>query len=62
VHESIFAFGTGMYMSKNAALLDLALEVGKRSVAGSGYPEESVMRLVVSVSAFERWVSRPKRK
>ncbi|MCE5273434.1 hypothetical protein LLH00_19325 [bacterium] len=62
VHESIFAFGTGMYMSKNAALLDLAFEIGKRSVEGSGYPEESVMRFVVSVSAFERWVSRPKRK
>jgi len=62
VRESIFALGSGMYVSKNAGLVDVTLEFGKRSIDAPGYPEESVTRLVFSVSAFERWVSRPKRK
>lgn len=62
VRESIFAIGSGLYVSKNAGLVDVTLEMGKRSIDAPGYPEESVTRLVISVSAFERWVSRPKRK
>lgn len=62
VEESFFAFGSGVYFGGNVGLLDVALEFGKRKVDASGYPEEGVTRLVVSLSAFERWISRPRRR
>jgi hypothetical protein len=62
VNEQFFSFGTGIYFGKGNGALDIACEVGKRRAVATGIPEESVVRLVFSLSAFDLWVPRPRRK
>ncbi|MBN2288582.1 MAG: hypothetical protein JXQ83_04565, partial [Candidatus Glassbacteria bacterium] len=62
VYEQFFTFGTGVYFGQGGGLVDIACEIGKRRAVAGGYPEEGLFRLVVSLSAFEKWVSRPRRK
>ena len=62
VTESTFSMGTGSYFGANNGLLDLAFEFVSRSADSPVYPQESVFRVVASVSAFEKWVRRPRRE
>jgi len=38
------------------------VEIGGRKTKAPGYPEERVIRVVASLSEFEKWIPRPKRK
>jgi len=62
VGEQFFSFGTGFYFGKGSGLLDIACEIGKRKAAAGGLPEESLFRIIVSLSAFEKWIPRPRRR
>ena len=62
VGEQLFSFGTGLYFGQGGGLMDLAFEIGKRKAIAPGLPDESLFRVIVSLSAFERWVSKPRRK
>ncbi|HUU27193.1 MAG TPA: hypothetical protein VM123_05230, partial [archaeon] len=60
--ERLFSVGTGRYFGRNNGLVDLALEFCRRKTDAPGYPEEGIFRVIVSLSAFERWIGRPQRK
>ena len=62
VNEQFFSFGSGIYYGKGNGALDITCEVGKRQAVATGLPEESIVRLVFSLSAFELWVPRPRRR
>ncbi|OGF98371.1 MAG: hypothetical protein A3F83_04530 [Candidatus Glassbacteria bacterium RIFCSPLOWO2_12_FULL_58_11] len=61
VVENTFSLGTGKYYGRGNGMADIAFEYLKRSTAAAGYPEESVFRIVFSLSAFEKWTARPRR-
>ena len=61
VVENSFSFGSGRYYGNSSGLADVAFEYLRRSTAAAGYPEENVFRIVFSLSAFEKWTSRPRR-
>lgn len=62
ITERSFSFGTGMYFAKRNGQADIAFEYLKRSTDLDNYPEESVFRVVFSLSAFERWIAPPRRR
>ena len=62
VGEQFFSFGTGLYFGQGSGLIDIAFEIGKRKAVAPGLPEESLFRVIVSLSAFEKWVSKPRRR
>ena len=62
VSEKFVTFGAGRYFGGNNGLVDLAVEIGGRKTKAPGYPEERVIRVVASLSEFEKWIPRPKRK
>ncbi|RLB13581.1 MAG: hypothetical protein DRG82_15430 [Deltaproteobacteria bacterium] len=62
VTERVFSFGGGKYFGGNVGLADIAVEFVNRKTGVAGYPEESVLRVVFSLSAFEKWVPRPRRR
>lgn len=62
VTEKTFSLGTGSYFGANNGLIDFAVEIVRRRADAPGYPEENVFRVVTSLSAFEKWVKRPRRE
>ncbi len=62
VRERFLTFGAGNYFGKNVGMINGAVEIGKRSSLAEQYPDEAVVRLVFSLSAFERWVPQPRRR
>ena len=62
VGEQFFSFGSGVYFGKGNGLLDIACEIGKRKAVAAGLPEESIFRVTVSLSVFEKWMPRPRRR
>jgi len=62
ITETSFSFGTGRYFANRNGLVDIAFEYLKRRTELENYPEERVFRVVFSLSAFERWVTPPRRR
>ncbi len=61
VGEQVFSLGVGSYFGRNNGLLNVALEYIDREVDNPAYPKEDVIRVMVSLSLFEKWTRIPRR-
>ncbi len=61
VGEQVFSLGAGSYFGRNNGLINVALEMIGREADNPVYPTEDAIRVVVSLSIFEKWTRIPRR-
>ncbi len=59
--ERVFSLGAGNYFGRNKGLLNMTLELVDRKIDNPAYPTEKVLRVMVSLSIFEKWTRIPRR-
>jgi hypothetical protein len=54
------SFGIGMPIRRGHSRLDLAVEFGRKGNINDGQIQENYGRIIVGISAFDRWFMRPR--
>jgi hypothetical protein len=55
-----FSFGIGMPIRRTQSKIDFAVEIGRKGDANAGQIQENYGRIVIGISAFDRWFMRGK--
>jgi len=60
INQYGFTFGLGMPIRRSLSRVDFAVEIGRRGRLDAGQIQENYGRIVIGISAFDRWFIRGK--